>query len=81
MKTTDAQGTQEEWRVVFLFMSLVLLTTGTFFNFFGSADVQKWAVPPKEHCAVDDSTTNEKKAVKEIVCVEGRNVEVTITRF
>ncbi|KJH40970.1 hypothetical protein DICVIV_13066 [Dictyocaulus viviparus] len=36
------QGTLEEWRIVFLTIIIICLSSGIFFQLFGSADVQSW---------------------------------------
>ncbi|KAJ1348313.1 hypothetical protein KIN20_003589 [Parelaphostrongylus tenuis] len=36
------QGTLEEWRIVFVTITTICLSTGVFFQVFGSADVQPW---------------------------------------
>ena len=40
------QGSQSEWRIVFMFMAAMMTITGLVFLACGSADVQPWAMPP-----------------------------------
>ncbi|EPB74177.1 hypothetical protein ANCCEY_06728 [Ancylostoma ceylanicum] len=61
-----AQGTLQEWRIVFLTIVIICLTTGVFFQVSGSADVQSWDVPASEEpkqelIAETPETTDEKK--------------------
>lgn len=63
------QGSQEEWRIVFLFMAVVLATTGAIFAIFGSGEVQPWAVPPVElnqdQAVVSQHAVNDMKQRKQ----------------
>ncbi|KAI6224931.1 putative transporter C02C2.4 [Aphelenchoides besseyi] len=39
-------GKREEWQIAFFIVAFVLISTGIFFQFCGSASVQDWARPP-----------------------------------
>ena len=40
----DFQSTAAEWRIVFLIIAATCVVTGMFFQYFGSATIQQWAV-------------------------------------
>ncbi|KAL6738587.1 hypothetical protein Aduo_012121 [Ancylostoma duodenale] len=59
------QGTLQEWRIVFLTIVIICVTTGVFFHVSGSADVQSWDVPaaeePKQELIAETPETTEEK--------------------
>ncbi|KAF7638604.1 hypothetical protein Mgra_00001982 [Meloidogyne graminicola] len=40
------KGTKQEWQLAFWVMAFILISTGILFQFFGSANVQEWAINP-----------------------------------
>ncbi|VDP12549.1 unnamed protein product [Heligmosomoides polygyrus] len=61
------QGILEEWRVVFLTIVIICITTGAFFQISGSADVQSWDTirdeEPKQELIEDKPQNNDSKPI------------------